>query len=302
LKNSEDLMDVSIIIPCKNEVNNLKSTIDSLMSSKNSLLFEIIVVDDASIDSSTEFLTSPLYKHIYKEVVLIKTNNLGAAQTRNAGAQVAKGKYLFFCDAHVQFPDRWIDDLVDTLETSTCQIVAPCIVDMYDASSSGYGQTWDQKLKVKWLTNKPYSISEIPIACGCAFGITRECFDKINGFDKLFQVWGKEDEELCLKAWLYGYKTVVNPEVKIKHLFRKKHPYEVTSVNFVYNFLCLAYSHFGLHRLEKTIHLAKYEYGFSDAASQIKKNADMILKQREKYLNERKLSDDFFFEKFNIPF
>ncbi|WML35833.1 glycosyltransferase [Clostridium sp. OS1-26] len=299
---TEDSIEVSVIIPCKNEVENLKSTVDSIMKSKNVLSFEIIVVDDTSTDLSTEFLESNLNKDIYKDIILIKANNLGAAEARNAGAKVAKGKYLFFCDAHVKVPDGWLDDLVNTLKNADAQLVAPCIVDMSNSLAAGYGQTWDSQLKIKWLTNNPKNIVEIPIACGCAFGITKETFEKINGFDHFFQIWGKEDEELCLKAWLYGYRAVINPEVKVNHLFRQKHPYQVTTSNVTYNMLCLAYSHFEKESLIKAINIAKNDYFFSKAAADIKSNIDLIFKQRKKYFKERLYNDEFFFEKFNIPF
>ncbi|WML35842.1 glycosyltransferase family A protein [Clostridium sp. OS1-26] len=137
----EDLIDASIIIPCKNEIKTLKSTVDSIMNSKNSLKFEIIVVDDASVDQSTAFLRSDLNKDIYKEVILIKTKGIGCAKARNIGAQVAKGKYLFFCDAHIKVEDRWLDDLVNTLKSSNAHLVAPCITDMANTSFKYYGGT-----------------------------------------------------------------------------------------------------------------------------------------------------------------
>lgn len=295
-------VDVSVIIPCKNEINNLKPTVDSIMKSRNTLSFEIIVVDDASEDLSTEFIKSNLYKDNYKDVVLVKTNNIGAAEARNAGAKVAKGNYLFFCDAHVKVPNGWLDDLVDTLKGTKADLIAPCIVDMSNTSAAGYGQTWDNQLKITWITNNPRNVAEIPIACGCTFGITKEAFEKIDGFDHFFQVWGKEDEELCFKAWLYGYKTVVNPDVKVRHLFRPKHPYQVAAANVTYNMLCIAYSHFGKERLVKAIDIAKNNFFFSSVSEDIKLNLDLILKQREKYFKERMYNDDFFFEKFNIQF
>lgn len=299
---TESSIDVSIIIPCKNEVNNLKSTVDSIIKSKNNLSFEVIVVDDASQDLSTEFINSDLYTNNYKDVVLIKTNNIGAAGARNAGAKVARGKYLFFCDAHVKVPEKWLDDLVNTLKGAKADLIAPCIVDMSNPSAEGYGQTWSDQLKVTWITNNPKNVADIPIACGCAFGITKEAFEKINGFDHFFQVWGKEDEELCFKAWLYGYKVIINPGVKVQHLFRPKHPYQVTTANVTYNMLCIAYSHFAKRRLIKAIQIAKNDLFFSTALADIKLNLDLIIKQREKYFKERMYDDNFFFEKFNIPF
>jgi len=295
-------VDVSIIIPCKNEANNLKWTIDSLMMSQNSLKFEIIVVDDGSQDNCTEFLKDKQYKGRYKNIILVNRNNVGAAQARNEGAEIARGKYFFFCDAHIKVPDKWLDNLVNTLRYCNVDLVAPCIADLRNTAAVGYGQTWDNKLKVKWLLKKPTEGTKIPIAGGAALGITKTAFEKINGFDHIFKVWGKEDEELCLKAWLYGYKIVINPNVKVKHLFRKKHPYEVTQSNVIFNMLCMAYSHFNATRVNKSIRLAKMNGCFRVVNTQIEEAKELIMKQREKYFKERIEDDDYFFKKFNILF
>ncbi len=295
-------VDVSIIIPCKNEVNNIRWTIDSILESKNHLKCEIIVVDDASTDGSADFLKTYISEDKYRDVILIKTNNIGAAAARNAGAKAAKGKYLFFFDAHVKVPDMWADDLINTLEKAKASLVAPCISDISNISSAGYGQTWNDEFKITWFSKKPNKGDEIPLAGGAALGITREAFDRIGGFDHLFQVWGKEDEEICLKAWLYGYRIVINPDVIVQHLFRKKFPYKVTLANVTYNTICLACSHFEMERLKKVMDIAKRDYYFFTAAHEIDKNSDLIVRQRNKYLIERVYDDEYFFKKFNILF
>lgn len=297
-----DLLDVSIIIPCKNEGNNLKLTLDSIIKSQSNLSYEIIVVDDNSTDLSTEFLKSALNGSIYKDVVLLKTKGVGCARAKNFGAKFAKGKYLFFCDAHVRVPKHWMDSLVDTLKNYNAHLVTSCIQDMSNSLVLRYGGTWNNKLQYMWIENKPKYITETPFAVGGNMGITKEVFEKLNGFDDLFQIYGAEDQELSIKAWLYGYRIVINPDVKMIHLFRDSHPYQVTQTNIIFNTLCLVYSHFNKKRIAKTIDTIKYNYYFSDAKTQIKQNMNLILKQREKYFNERIYDDDYFFKKFNIPF
>lgn len=294
------LIDVSIIIPCKNEINNLKNTVDSIMDSKNNLSFEIIVVDDGSTDGSCDFID--INKDIYKAITLISSKNNGAAGSRNLGAKMAIGKYLFFCDAHVSVPNYWIDNLIKTLEENDAHTIAPIITDMNNDQSKGYGQTWNDKLEVTWLIQKPsINGSEIPIACGCAFGIKREVFDSIGGFDTYFQVWGKEDEELCLKSWLFGFKVILDTTVEVKHIFRTKHPYKVTFAEVIYNFLCMANSHFDFKNLIKAINITKDNAYFPIAAAKIMLNED-LLKQRNEYFSKRKYDENYFFKKFNIPF
>ena len=295
-------VDISIIIPCKNEMNNIKWTIDSLLKSKNNLKYEVIVVDDASTDGSTEFLKAQISGEKYRDIILIKTNNIGVAAARNMGASVAKGKYLFFFDAHIKVPDKWADNLINTLIKAKASLVAPCISDITNISSAGYGQTWNDEFKITWFSKKPKEGDEIPLAGGAALGITREAFNKIGGFDHLFKVWGREDEEICLKAWLYGYRIVINPDVIVQHLFRESHPYKVTVVNVTYNTICLACSHFEMERLKKVMNIAKRDYNFLNAAREIDKNSSLILSQRNKYLMERVYDDEYFFKKFNILF
>lgn len=298
----KEIIDVSIIIPCKNEVNTIKTTINSIVKSKNNLNFEIIVVDDGSTDSSTNFIKQDLAKEIYKDIVLIKTDNLGVAGARNAGAKVAKGDYLFFCDAHVLVPDYWLDKLVGTLKERDVHIVTPCITNMLDTSSVGYGITLNNMFTANWITNKPSKVTEIPSVCGCTFGIVKDTFINIYEFDKFFRGYGSEDFELCLKAWLYGYKVVVNPDITVKHLFKTKRSYKIISSDVIFNMLCLAYYHLKKDRIVKVIDILNNKECFNIAADKIKTNKKLILEQRDKYFSERVYDDDFFFEKFNIPF
>ncbi|RKD22262.1 hypothetical protein BET04_05905 [Caminicella sporogenes] len=291
------LPDASIIVPCRNEVNNLKNTINSLMSSKNSHKFEIIIVDDGSTDRSIEFLND--FK--YDDVILIKTKNAGSAGSRNIGAKEARGRYLFFCDAHISVPNHWIDNLIETMIKHDASAVAPAILNMENDFIVGYGQTWNHTLEIRWLKEKPEEITEIPIAPGCAFCITKKAFYSVGGFHPYFEVWGKEDEELSFKLWLFGHKIVVNPNVEVKHLFRKRHPYHVTTGNVIHNLLCIAYSHMEYKNLAKVINFAKKDPFFSSAMAKILLNKD-LLDLRELFFKNRVYDENFFFEKFKIPF
>ncbi|WIF95778.1 glycosyltransferase [Caminicella sporogenes] len=298
IKNKNKILpDASIIVPCRNEVNNLKNTINSLMSSKNSHKFEIIIVDDGSTDRSIEFLND--FK--YDDIILIKTKNAGSAGSRNIGAKEARGRYLFFCDAHISVPNHWIDNLIETMIKHDASAVAPAILNMENDFIVGYGQTWNHTLEIRWLKENPEKITEIPIAPGCAFCITKKAFYSVGGFHPYFEVWGKEDEELSFKLWLFGHKIVVNPNVEVKHLFRKRHPYHVTTGNVIHNLLCIAYSHMEYKNLAKVINFAKKDPFFSSAMAKILLNKD-LLDLRELFFKNRIYDENFFFEKFKIPF
>ena len=81
-------IEVSIIIPTKNNQVQLNYCLESILNSKKNFTFEIIIVDDHS-DKAIE---------VNKDnVKVVLNNNLrGPAGSRNYGSQIALGKYLFF--------------------------------------------------------------------------------------------------------------------------------------------------------------------------------------------------------------
>ena len=107
----------------------------------------------------------------------------------------------------------------------------------------GYGMTLTESFGVRWLGHPGKTSSVLVAPGGCAL-VKRKTFISLGGFDRDFKVWGHEDVELSLKYWLFGYKILINPAVKILHIFREKHPYTVSMDYIYYNYLRIALSHF----------------------------------------------------------
>lgn len=291
---TEKLPLISIVIPVKNEGNNVRSTLTSLLQCQTRFPLEIIVVDDGSTDNCCHFLAS---EQSTFPVKLITTQGIGAAPARNLGAEHAKGEYLIFCDAHLTFEPYWIDRLMELILNGTTDAIAPAIGSITEPHKVGYGQTLDQRWGVVW---NPHPQRPVPIAIlpGGCFVIPKSIFLDIGGFDRGFQVWGFEDIEISIKLWLFGYRCYVHPNVKILHLFRNLHPYTVTHTHVYYNMLRMAYSHFKEERIASCkkliIHIDANELErevleFGAAA------------QRARYFARRKYDDDWLIQKFRIP-
>src|SRR5438477_5328870 len=88
---------ISFIVPAYNEELELSSTIAAIRAAaeRANQKYEIIVVDDASTDA-----TSQIAAETGAEVVPINRRHIAAA--RNAGAHAARGDVLFFVDADTQ--------------------------------------------------------------------------------------------------------------------------------------------------------------------------------------------------------
>jgi len=285
---------ISIIFPVKNEGNNVRKTLDSLFSIQTKYPFEVIVIDDGSTDDCCDFIK---VVH-YDTVSLYETDGVGAANARNVGAQKAKGEYLIFCDAHLKFEDWWIDRLLEPLLTNQTDAVAPAIASFEKPNFIGYGQTLRFNLRIQW-NQKRSAFFETAVLPGGCFAISKEVFEKVGGFETGFKTWGHEDIELSIKLWLFGFRCHCQPNVKVLHLFRKKHPYKVSFDDVNYNLLRMAYSHFKNERIEKCKKLI-----FHGSAKKIELEVirDGVENQRREYLKKRKYNDDWYFSKFEIDF
>ncbi|MFD2443233.1 glycosyltransferase [Bacillus sp. CGMCC 1.16607] len=286
---------VSIVIPVKNEGENIKNTIDSALSIKTDYDFEIVVVDDASEDGCCSFL----HNNNNEKIRMFRTEGLGLSNAKNAGAEYAKGDILIFCDAHLFFEDYWIDRLIEPIQKGTAAATNPGIADSANPTNIGYGYTWNKDLEPKWNTVKKKNLYPVPLLAGGCMAISRDAFRDVDGFERGFRVWGHEDEEISFKLWLFGYSCYIVPDVTILHIFRPQAPFELNWDHINYNLLRMALLHLDFKRVIKLSNLIKHSNKTKLMAEVLLSD---ILEKRAIYEKKRKHDDNWFMDKFNIPF
>jgi glycosyltransferase involved in cell wall biosynthesis len=102
--------------------NTLETAIKSVLSQtyKN---FEIIIVDDGSVDSTAEICDK--YKEKYPEIVKVKhQENKGVASARNTALGMVTGDYVFFCDADDSCGNTMLEEMVKAIVNHNADIVA----------------------------------------------------------------------------------------------------------------------------------------------------------------------------------
>lgn len=92
---------ISVIMPVYNGEQFIRETIDSVLN-QTYQNFEFIIVNDGSVDSTQQIISSYDDKRI---VPLNLTRNQGVSNARNRGTDLSKGEFIAFCDA---------DDLYDS--------------------------------------------------------------------------------------------------------------------------------------------------------------------------------------------
>jgi glycosyltransferase involved in cell wall biosynthesis len=103
---NHDLYDICLIIPFLNERENLRRLcpeLEKFASEHHDIRFEIIFVDDGSIDGSFELLAQ--LSHKYYEAQLIKlSRNFGSQSAIRAGILHSHAEYTTFISADLQEP------------------------------------------------------------------------------------------------------------------------------------------------------------------------------------------------------
>jgi glycosyltransferase involved in cell wall biosynthesis len=93
---------ISIITPCYNCERYIAETIESVLA-QTYTNWEMIIVDDCSIDKSFEIAINLAQKDTRIKVVKQEQNG-GAAKARNKAIELSKGEYLAFLDSD----DLWL--------------------------------------------------------------------------------------------------------------------------------------------------------------------------------------------------
>ncbi|WP_338367787.1 glycosyltransferase family 2 protein, partial [Enterococcus faecium] len=89
------MCEISIIVPVYKVEKYLRKCVDSILA-QTFTDFEVILVDDGSPDNSGKICDE--YAEKDNRVRVIHKENGGLSSARNAGIDVARGKYLGFVD------------------------------------------------------------------------------------------------------------------------------------------------------------------------------------------------------------
>ena len=130
---------VSVIVPVYNVEKFIHQCIDSILC-QTYKAFEVVLVDDGSLDSSGIICDEYAKKDC--RVSVIHKENGGLSDARNVGLECAKGEYVIFVDSD----DFWIDNcqlellIAEIEETPSCDFIGfNCC---YYNSSTGEFSPW----------------------------------------------------------------------------------------------------------------------------------------------------------------
>lgn len=126
---------ISVLIPLYNVEKYIARCLESILS-QTFQDFEIIVVNDSTLDKSAEIVK--FYMTLDDRISLINNEtNMGLAWTRFVGYSNAKGDYYVFCDSDDFFPHDALEILHNSIKKSNADIVCANYQVAYSKDSLG---------------------------------------------------------------------------------------------------------------------------------------------------------------------
>jgi glycosyltransferase involved in cell wall biosynthesis len=198
---------VSVIIPVYNRSKTISRAINSVLNQTYNNL-EIIVIDDNSQDDSLNKIRSFTDRRI-KLVSL--TKNEGAANARNQGVKIAKGKYIAFLDSDDYYEPQFIESCINKLSKTSSEI---------GFMWTGVNYITNNKIKkYVWIPHRKENayltfLHNLHIGTNSGIIIKKKVFEKIGGFNS--KLPAAEDTDLFLKITKnYEYTYVTDALINI---------------------------------------------------------------------------------------
>jgi GT2 family glycosyltransferase len=200
---------LSVIVPVRNGEPFLRVSLPALRASHfPAAEWELIVVDDASNDSSAELASA------HADLVLRSPVPRGAAAARNLGAARARAPVLVFVDADVSVHPDALRRFAEILEREPG---VAAVFGAYDTAPPAPGLVSQYRNLLHHYVHmqSPGEAETFWTGCGA---IRREVFAELGGFNETQT--SLEDIELGYRARASGHRILLRPEIQGTHLKR----------------------------------------------------------------------------------
>ena len=189
-------MKLSIVIPCLDGAQTIGAQLEALCRQRWPELWEVIIADSGSTDGTAEVIER--YRQFLPDLrVVDASDRLGSAHARNAGAAVARGEAILFCDADDEVGTGWLAAMGKALRDhdfvasrmDVTKLNPPWISkNMRNAQGSG----------LQRVRYSPY----LPHAGGSGLGIKKAIHEMVGGFDESLP--RLMDTDYCFRVQLHG--------------------------------------------------------------------------------------------------
>lgn len=206
----------SIIILSYNTLEYTKLCIESIRKYTKSLMYEIIVVDNASVDGSVDWL-----KAQRDLICIFNDENQGFPKGCNQGIAVSSGSEILLLNSDTVVSKYWLENLIIALYSSEKTGAVGCVTNScsnFQAIEVSYKSLSEMySFAEQYNKSNPKSWEKRLKLVGFCFLIKRSVVEKIGGLDERFSPGNYEDDDYSLRIIEAGYELVLCKDTFIHH-------------------------------------------------------------------------------------
>ena len=212
------MSEISIIVPVYDVEKYLENCIESILN-QTFKDFELILVDDGSTDNSGKICD--IYEKKDSRIKVIHKNNGGLSSARNAGLDIACGKYVGFIDSDDSIHPRMYEILYDLIKKYESDISCCNYKKIYDIFKDEYENVNSLEViemsnieAIKNLYDKEIGV-KLVIACNKLY--RKNLFDNIR-----YKVGRVHEDEFMAHRILYNCKKITYVDNELYYYLQRE--------------------------------------------------------------------------------
>ncbi len=230
---------VSILIPNKDHIKDLNQCIQSIIKQTTYINYEIIVIENNSVEKRTFEFYEEIQKQKNIKVITYPEKEFNYSEIINYGVSHADGTYILQLNNDTELlTPNWLEHFIGYAQRKDVGAVGaklyyPDNTIQHAGIIIGIQGTAGHILKNLPKKKKAYFgrqgyVQNFSAVTGACLFTKKSIYEEVNGMDKELAV-AFNDIDFCLKIREKGYWIVWDPYIELNHFESKSRGYEITS-------------------------------------------------------------------------
>lgn len=233
----KDMVDISIVYVHYKTPGLLRQSIESIKKVEPNASYEIIVVDNNSMDDTPQWLDDD-FPDVH---VIANKDNRGFPKAVNQGVRKAKGRYVLLLNPDITVLENSLDTLLDYMKKNTdVGLVGPKLLNPNGSLQRScfkyypntriilYRRTFLGNFPTSQKVLKEFTMDEwshddekdVAWVLGSSMLVRREAIEDIGLMDERFFMY-MEDVDWCRRLWKNKWRVVYYPGATMVHYYAR---------------------------------------------------------------------------------